>query len=587
MTASFRTGPDINPFSAGARDGLKLLESITPVEMASAVPRIVIRKIDFKTGKPDDSVRPLMYDLVETPQFSAIGDDLTFGVDREQFMERALVSLTSLDVKTELQYGDDALRQVTLKFVVHHPAIVFDRDSQIPWREILEENKSFSLEYGWIADPTVCQNPLYNGFGFDTDQGIVIQSTHTVLLIVSKFNTTLRQSGEVEVTVTAYENGDIALRETKFADVAGANLAIAGPPDPNGNGPKISDDDAAKFLFTKFKSITPQISIGKGKFYRMIDLLNNLLAPMMEEAVKKFGYKGSPPLELTLANFNMNAPRQSVAWGSSHMGGVTSIGDFLVPADRLLEEFSKHLASGSAMLLRSFISHIIKFINSDEAWARVVGEQLRPNIGIKYNTIVRTNGGYGLVVTILDRNAIGDNVKKLKALPLNKQSKAEVMQVLDDSDVPVLEFSRAGSVLLDASFEIQTDPLLQSIQIETAEAGRKDRVQKNKMPDVDSRKGQSRPKDIVSVSVLEGEITMFGNFVLGPFDRLWVEFFGSSQISGIFNILEKNDHLEQGKFTSTFKLISESIDPLNTRKRFSEQELTQQQDAAKKLKSRK
>ena len=136
----FRTGPDINPFSAAAREGLLLLESVTPAQIAACVPRIVITKIDFRTGRPVEDSRPLMYDLVDTPQFGSIGG-ATFGMNRERFLERATVSLTSLDVKTELQYGVDALKQVTLKFTVHRPEIVFDRSAKIPWREILEEGK--------------------------------------------------------------------------------------------------------------------------------------------------------------------------------------------------------------------------------------------------------------------------------------------------------------------------------------------------------------------------------------------------------------------------------------------------------------
>ncbi|HEU5118653.1 MAG TPA: hypothetical protein VFT74_18795 [Isosphaeraceae bacterium] len=563
---TFRTGPDINPFSAGARDGIKLLESITPVQLASAVPRLVIRKIDFETGRPVEDVRPLMFDLVDAPQFGSAGSGQDFGVDRDVFLERSTVSLESLEVKSELQYGVDALRQVTLKFTVHQPSIVFDRDAKIPWREILEEGKSFSLEYGWTADPIACPNELFNGFGHVTDQGIVIRSTQTVLLIVASWNADIKQSGDVEITVQAYENGDIALRETRFADAAGAVLNTPG------QNPWISDDDAARGLFNRLKSVTPQVLIGRGRFYRLGDVLDELAAPMLEQAVRTFGYRGNPPIRMTLANFNAKAGRQSEAWGGRHMGGVTSIADFLIPADRLMEEFSKHLASGRAMLLRNFLNYLFKFVNSDEAWARVRGDELRPNIGVGYDTF-QTREGLTLNMIVLDRNAVSDNVKKLSRLPLDRQTKADVLQALDDADVPVLEFGRAGSMILEATFQMQPDQLFHAIQVETAEHGRKDRVQKTKMPDVESRAGQARPKDIIPISSLQGDVTMLGNFVFGPFDRVWVEFFGSSQISGIFNILEKTDRIEAGRFTSTFHLISESMDPLNTRNRFDELEL--------------
>jgi hypothetical protein len=555
---AFETGPHVNPFSAAAREGLRLLESVTPIQLAAAVPRIVITKIDIKTGRPVEDVRPLMFDLSQTPQFGP-----SFGIDRDRFFERATVSLQSLDVKTTLQYGVDSLKEVTLKFVVHRPDIVFDRESKIPWREILEEGKSFSLEYGWVADPVACPNDLFNGYGHVSDAGVVIKSTQTVLLNVSRWTVTLKQSGEVDVTVFANENGDIALRESRFADAAGAVL---------GREVK-SDDDAAKSLFTRLKNVTPTSLMNKGKFFRLGAVMDELVAPMVEDAVRRFGYRGSPPVRLALGNFNSRAGRQSTAWGGRHMGGVTSIADFLVPADRLINEFSKHLASGRAMLLRVFINHVINFLNSDEAWARQAKDTLRPHIGVTYETIKTHDGGMSLMMTILDRNAVGDNTKSLKRLPLDRQTKATVLATLEGAGVPVVEFSRAGSLILDASFEMQPNSLLQSIQIETAEKGRKDRVQKTATPDVESRKGQAFPHDIVPISILEGNITMNGNFVLNSFDRIWVEFFGSSSISGIFNVLEKNDHIEPGKFTSQFHLISEGIDPLNTRFRFTDEEL--------------
>ncbi len=564
----FRTGPDINPFSAAAREGLLLLESITPIQLAACVPRIVITKIDFRTGRPLEDTRPLMIDLVETPQFGSVGG-IEFGVDRERFLERATVSLMSLDVKTNLQYGVDALKEVTLKFIVHRPDIVFDRSSKIPWREILEEGKSFSLEYGWIANPAACPNDLFNGYGHVSQDGTVIKSTETVLLLVSRWMTKLRQSGEVDVTVIAYENGDIALRETRFADVAGAVIGTAvGQPGPNGEPPVVSDDDAARSLFMRLKQVAPTTIIGRGRFVRLGDVLDELAAPMIEAAVRKFGYRGSPPVLMSLANFNVHAGRQSDAWGGRHMGGSTSISDFLVPLDRLVEEFSKHLASGRAMLLRNFINILLKFVNSDEAWSRTVGSELRPLIGVSYQTIRGRDSGMTLSMMVLDRNAVGDNVKRLARLPLDRQTHAEIMNALNDANVPVLEFTRAGSLILDASFDMQPEPLLQSIQVETAEAGRKDRQQKTRMPDVESRRGQALPHDIIPISILEGDVTMNGNFVINPFDRIWVEFFGSSAISGIFNVIDKTDRIEPGKFTTQIHLISEGIDPLNTRFRF-------------------
>lgn len=559
----FRTGPEIQPFSAGAREGIRLLESVSPVEIASSVPRIIITKVDPRTGRPIRDVRPLMYDLMETPQFGADGEG--FGIGQERFFERATVSLRGLQVKSELQYGVDVLRKITLQFTVHRPDIVFDRGSDVPWREILEEGRSFSLEYGWVADPTVCRNSLFNGLGHVTDRGTVIRSTQIVLLVVARWTVRLKETGEIDVTIEAYENGDIALRETRFSDVIGAVIGRTGT-----DG--ISDVDAARSLYRQIDSIVPTVLQGRGKYFRLIDVLDSVAAPMIEEAVRAFGYRGNPPVRLAVANFNSRAGKQSMAWGGQSMSGGASIGNFLIPKMRLMDEISGHLSRGRAVLLRNFLNMLFGIVNSDEAWARSEGEITRPHVGVSYDTTV-SNEGLTLNMMILDRNAVSDPVRRLGRLPLENQTRENIMAALEDAGVPVLEFSRAGNLVVDAGFEMQPNSLLQSIQVETAEGIRKSRVETSAMPDSESRKGYAFPHDIIPISILEGDITMQGNFVLAPYDRLWVEFFGASSISGIFNVIGKEDKIEPGKFTSTFHLISEGIDPLNTRFRFTPEEL--------------
>jgi len=136
--------------------------------------------------------------------------------------------------------------------------------------------------------------------------------------------------------------------------------------------------------------------------------------------------------------------------------------------------------------------------------------------------------------------------------------------------------------VFDASFEMQPDPLLQSIQVENAYKDRKDRETQAQKPDVESRTGQARPHEIVPASILQGSVTMAGNFVFETFGWLWVEFFRSTSISGIFHVLEKTDTIESGRFTSQFKLISEGSDPLNTRRRRTDAEFAAEAELAKK-----
>lgn len=579
----FRIGPEINPFAGSSQEPMRLLESITAMQLASCVPLIKIVKIDARSGKPAEDARPLMFDLVQTPQFGAMGED--FGVDQDTFKERALVSLQNLNVEHKLSYGLMLFREITLSFTVHRPELVFDRASKIPWRELLEEGMSFSLEYGWSADPTLVPNDLFNGNGHVTESGLVVKSTQTVLLVVSRYNLHLKQTGEVDVTVHALENGDIALRESRFSDVADSAFG----PRFRFRTPLREDDSTnAQRMKLLLDNVTPRLSSGRGNMHALGDVLDSVVAPMVEAAARGFGYSGSPgPVQLLLANFNRRAGRQSDQYGGQDLS-QRSLADFLLPASRIREVLSNHFAAGRSMFLHNFISIIIGMVNAAEAWGSdQIDGRAKPEVMMKADTVRNQDGSIQLVLSIYDRKVITDVFTDSDRLPLDQQTRDNVMRVLRDKDVPVLEFATATSLVLDANFEMQPDALLQAIQVDTAYRDRKDRVQTTAMPDVESRRGQAGAKEIVPVSILEGEVTMHGNFVMESFALIWVEFFRSSSISGIFHVLEKTDTIEPGRFTSKFKVISEGIDPLNTRRRLSDQEISAAQERGHKARQKK
>jgi len=578
----FRRGPDVNPFAGASQEPMLLLQSITSEQIGACVPLIRILKIDSRSGRPAEDARPLMFDLVQTPQFGAAGDD--FGVDQETFRERALVSLQSLTVDSKLSYGLMLFREVTLNFVVHRPELVFDRASRVPWRELLEEGNSFSLEYGWSADPTLVPNDLFNGTGHVTERGLAVKSTQTVLLVVARYTLHLRQTGEVDVAVHALENGDIALRESRFSDVVDSAF---GPRFRFREPVREDDSSNAQRLKLLLDGLTPQLAQGRGNMYVLGDVLDAVVAPMVDAAARGFGYSGSPPTQLLLANFNRRAGRQSDGYGGRDMSG-RSIGDLLVPASRLRELLSAHFAAGRSMLLHNFISILIGLANAAEAWGPdQTGGRAKPEIVMRADTVRNRDGSVTLVLSIYDRKLVTDVFTDSDRLPLAQQTRDNVMRVLRAKDVPVLEFGVAGSLVLDASFEMQPDALLQAIQVDSAYRDRKDRVQSTAMPDVESRRGQAGAREIVPASILEGEVTMYGNFVLESFALIWVEFFRSPSISGVFHVLEKTDTVEPGRFTSKFRLISEGVDPLNTRRRLTDQEIETANERARRLRQEK
>lgn len=571
----FKRGPNVNPFAGASQEPIRLLESITPLEMASAVPFIKIVKIDERTGKADESLRPLMFDLIEGP---AMGRDQSFGLDSESLQERANVSLNSLTVDTQLKVGIQILRQIKIKITAHRPAVVFDRFSRLPVRELLEEGKSFSLEYGWSADPGLVKNDLFNGLGHFTSTGYITKSTQTVLLVVYKFSLNYKETGDVEIDIEALENGDLALRETRFMDAFDDAFDIGALSRSTrfAVGNRSNEFRLQKML----RALTPIVIPKRDTFVRAGEIFDRIVAPMIDSACKNAGYPDAP--ELLLGNFNSRAGRQSNSYGGRDMGGITSIYDFLIPKSVLNDKVAPHFAHGRPLTLRNFIGIIIGIINDDSAWGPPPpdGDRKRARIVMKSDTL-QTSVGLKLVITIFDRVGITDVFRKSDRLALEQQTRENIMATLESSNVPVLEFARASSVIQGASFQIQPKPLFHAILVEQAQDARKDRVQTATMPDVDSRKGQSLPKEIIPASIVEGDVTFVGNFVFETFGLLWIDFFGARSISGLFDTLEKTDTLEPGKFTTRVKFQSTGQDPLNTRFRKTPEEFAEDERKSK------
>ena len=265
------------------------------------------------------------------------------------------------------------------------------------------------------------------------------------------------------------------------------------------------------------------------------------------------------------------------------------IGEFQIPLDVLKDRISHFFATGRIFYLYDFVVTMIDIVNSVGSWGQpgVNDDVLKPDLVLKSDTLPNGDGTSRLVMVVYDRMTITHSADKISRIPLDQQTRENVMRRLSEANVPVIEFGRAGSLISDASFVVQPDTLLQSIQIDGAYADQKDRVRQAQTPDVESRKGSARDGDlVVPVSILEGTITMAGNFANDVFTLVWIEFFGASEISGFFHINGKTDVLEGGKFTSEFKFISEGIDPLNTRRRLSEDEIKAHEQSVADLKKR-
>lgn len=558
-----------NPFAGASQDPMHLLESVTAVQLASCVPFIKITKVE-KFGKPATDVRPIMYDLTQTPQFGSSGD--RFGVDSDTFIERSLVSLSSLEVNFHLNYGQQLFREVTLEFIVHRPDIVFDRASRVAWREIIEAGKSFSLEYGWSADPTLVQNELFNGIGTVTQKGLVIKGTQSILLNVFTYQPSLMKTGEVRVIVKALENGDLSLRQSRFSDAFERSFRPATP--------EANDQANVERLRALLSGLAKKPEKGTGAYYLMGDILDQVLAPMITNAAVNWGYTG---VDLLLGDFNADAGPQSKNYGGRPMNvpfdqssGRGGIGEFRVPTSVLNSSLSQHWSKGRDLYLTNFVSMIINMMNGEGAWDHPPpGKTYRqPNVFMKADTLKNRDGTYRLVLVIYDVKTGTDPFHGDDRLSTDDMSRDAVMRKLARLDIPVLSFAKAGSLILDATFDLQPDALLQAQQADAAYSDRKTREQMTATPDVQNKSGQARVGELIMpISILQGDVVMHGNFAMEAFALVWIDFFNSSEISGVYHVIGKTDRLEPGHFVSTFKFMSEGIDPLNTRKKRTDTEL--------------
>ena len=536
---------------------IDLIEGLTAMQAASLIPYVKITRLDPQTGRPMREDRPLMYDLTRSPQFAGTGPE--FGMDGDTFLERGFVSLTSLEAKSNQWYGFMTYFDVTMQFTVHNPAVVFDPGNGIAWRELLEEQNSFSVEYGWKADlGIVADNPVFNGEGYyDVVSGQVVLPSRIFLLQIERYTIGFKANGEADVTIYAKENGDIGLRQTRLDDVLDGTFSSRTVKS------RVTPSDEKKsvaVLKSRIEGVQSVVIPGKGKFLKMDDVLQTVMYPLVENACRAFGYDG---VDMVVGNFNLLAGRQPEKWGGADLSG-RSIGEFLVPLNELQKAITFYVAQGVSLRLHDVLAQLLNVMNG-QFWT-LDDPEGKPEIFLSAQTVPR-NGGHHLVLIVGDRKEDANRTKSLTKLAPSEQSKAMVFSKLKAAGIPILEFGRANSLITEANFDLQPDPQFQGILVDRAYKAPKDREQITHLPDAETRKDFARPHDIIPLSILKGSITMIGNFVMQMFSTLWIEFFGSAQVSGIFNVNCVVDSLRPGQFTTKMDVISMGLDPLNTRDR--------------------
>jgi hypothetical protein len=568
---AFRRG-DFRSFVRGSVQAMRVLESVTAPQLAGAVPHMRLRQVDPFTAEVigDD----IMKELLATPRFT---DPMGLF-----FAERPLVSFNSLEVKSDQQYGYNIKYTVQMEFTVHKPDVVFSATDYAHWRELLVEGNSFILEYGWTANPGAVPNDLFNGLGYyDQSIGLIVPSRVSMLLVGQTYSCELEANGSVRFNFTFVTAGNLGLRQLSLADeIVVDAIERASPLENLKTALNLLTDDKAeavrRVLSARLNDLVERQGFERGgrRFIRLGQVLDTFVSPVLERMCTRIGYSRA---DLFLGNFNPKAGLTVPEYGSEDMSG-RSIGDFPVPVDALRQVFSGLAVRNKIMRVESLVEAILNMTRGPTRWK--AGSRV-PSVASMSQEFPQLDGRvvyFYAVGDVMDGSDVLDGFDpqvsdsdegSLVSVP----TKAEIFSRLEQRGVPVIELDRIQSLVKTFSFNINPEPPQRSIYAERGLQTRKDAVAVVEQPDPRALAGRSNSAQVVPLGVLQGSVTMVGNFVFGMFGYAWVEFYGAYPISGVYNVRERVDRIEAGNFTTTVGLISTGLDPFNTRRRLTNSQI--------------
>jgi hypothetical protein len=579
---SFKRG-DYRPFVRASISALDQLQAASNVEIAASIPFIDIRQVNQFTGEIIGE--NIMKELLSPA-------DISDGV-KQTFQERPLVAMTSLEVKTEQQYGYAYNTIVNMEFTVYRPDVVFSTDEYSAWRELLVEGNCFILSYGWARNSAI-SNDLLNGIGFyDKDTGLLVQSKTSLLIAIVKYSVSMDQAGNVRFTMEARTMGNIGLRQVSLMqelveeflsekrDSTALINAISDSPISTIKNvlTSITDDLDVKVIEAiqlRVKSLDERLGFVKDRrrFLKLGDIFDSLIAPIVERMCLRIGYKRA---DLFLGNFNKRAGKTSSDLGSIELSSK-SIAEFPVPVKLLRDTLSNIHLKGKLMRVESLVEALLSLTRGQARWSS--STRFVPALFPIAHDVIEGDGNVFryAIADSYDGSDVFDDPDT--AIPSESITKSEVFEKLIGRGVPIIEPGRINSIVKTLSFEIEPEPLQRSIFAERQLKTRKDRIQLVEQPDPNGLAGRANSKTVIPLGTLQGSMSMVGNFIFNMFSYVWVEFFGAYPISGIYNIRDRTDRIESGVFTTTIGVISEGIDPFNTRRRLSAVELSNERKVA-------
>lgn len=597
-------GPDEHAYFKSNQAAVDLLGGITAAEKAQAVPYIKLWQVKadgtpVHKDKNNQPTAPISLLLVQPPAFGAT-------VEGRFYTERPPVSLERVSIKTEMSYGLIQFRHITLNFVVHRPDIIFDEKNPDfdNWSSLILPGAMHALKYGWAGSSV---NDIMNGNGLH-DEHNQVEGQRTILFTVTNYSFNINSDGSINVNITALENGDnvlnrLTLSDDQFYEKTGDDEK--GP--TTGGVVKESGTATGQMLLQKIQQDFDKLKKTKHKKHghsiQFKDILNSICAPTMEAAFKRAGYK---QMEFKIGKFNEHAGNATKQFGGP-MGGQ-SIWNFEFPESMVKDAMATFKQAGGQLNVRVTLEYFLNQIMDPSAWvngltdaekkqaeqaaakaeggktpasvaaaeAKILSNRVSPQLHMKTTSTVE-NGDQKLLFFIIDLKSevvTFDKKDKLDTHATRDKIKAK----LKDKHVPMISFRSGLSFIQDSRFEVQQDPLMKSIMIQQYFSPTT-RNEQTQLSHAAQLQGRPDPRQLIYSSAIDGNITMLGNFVFDTFALVWLDF-GIPRWDGTFYVMEKEDVVTRGEFTSTYKFKSAGDDPLGTQGRITDQQVQSANAAA-------
>lgn len=586
------SNPELRGALKSSQDSVDLLENITAADLAQSVPFLRISRVNPLTRKPFDE--PILnFEFQKPPQFgSTISEESRYG-------ERPPVSLSSFTIETQQQFGEFVIQKIKLELTVHKPASLGDKKNR--WMSIMTPLQSHVVEYGWTG---TSKNPLINGEGVrDRNKSTFVDSINSILFTTNHYTFDISQDGKMNIVVHGWQNGNYMFERMYLSDKIQEHRDLNVAEVKSDSNTKVKRNAQKTLLKSENKKLRKDLQnnlkklinsdkpllyyIGKDgrKYANLIDVLNVLTYDTIKERANDWGFD---TINLQLGAFNQKVSTLSQRKFKNKK--VANIADFPVDLKNMNKFISTQTRNGVQITMKNFINNLIQeTVNRAENFSpgkikyngMTLNEEL-PYVKIKVlGSLDDRRKNRILNVSIIDlkrefvQNFDGEELKPIE----DKISRERVKKKLRERNIPFISMGKATSFIKDSSFEVLMDNEIQAILLDNAAKDLRTRIDQTSHNGAQLQNGLPDPQHVLWSSAMEGTITMMGNFVFDTFSYLWLDF-GVDLWSGPFNVLNKTEVITPGSFITTLKVKSEGMDPLNTKKRLSEEEIKRKNEIA-------